>query len=116
MRVSNQLKVKNLTPHPVTIVRRLPNGHIITLHTFPPSGEPVRLVVRTVRCGNINGIPLSRTMFGEPVNLPEQERGVLLIVSQLVKNTCPWRRDLVVPAEVVRNDRGAVVGCMSLGL
>lgn len=38
------------------------------------------------------------------------------IVSQLVKNALPHRRDLIVPAEVVRDDTGNIIGCRSFGL
>lgn len=109
-------KVENCTPHPVTIVRRLANGHTAFVREYPPAETPVRLAVQVEKRGEVDGVPLSRTFFGDPVNLPPQRRGVLLIVSQLVKNACPWRPDLVVPAEVVRDSRGVIVGCESLGL
>lgn len=32
-----------------------------------------------------------------------------------VKNACPVRKDLLVPAEVVRDADGNIVGCKSLG-
>lgn len=106
----------NCTPHPVSIIKKLSNGHTMLKKLFEPAEVPVRLAVQTVRKGEMEGVPLSHTVFGEPQNLPEQRKGVLLIVSQLVKNSCPWRRDLVVPAEVIRDNRGNVIGCESLGL
>lgn len=109
-------KVVNCTPHPVTVVKRLFDGRVMILKEYPASDNPVRLAVQIQKKGEIDGVPLSRTFFGDPVNLPPKQEGVLLIVSQLVKNACPWRPDLVVPAEVVRDKRGAIVGCESLGL
>ena len=41
--------------------------------------------------------------------------GVFYIVSQLVKNALPDRTDLLVPAEVVRDGNGNIIGCKSLG-
>ena len=38
------------------------------------------------------------------------------IVSQLIKSALPKRVDLLVPAEVVRDDNGNIIGCRSLGI
>jgi hypothetical protein len=38
------------------------------------------------------------------------------IVSQLVKSALPHRFDLLVPAEIVRNSAGIIIGCKSLGI
>ena len=105
-------KIINCTPHPVTICDAEGN----TLRVIESNGNPIRLAAKTVPAGEFDGIPLSRTEFGEPVNLPEPEEGTLFIVSQIVKNAIPGRSDLVVPAEVLRDDKGQIVGCQSLGL
>ena len=51
--------------------------------------------------------------FGKPVGLPEQEDGVLLIVSGMFASACTDRTDLVAPATghpaCVRNDKGHIV-------
>lgn len=112
----SKTKIINCTPHPVTVVKRLLNGRYVVVARFEASKNPVRLSMETVRRGWAGNVPLSHTVFGEPYNLPEQEQGVLLIVSQLVKNAIPWRRDLIVPAEVVRDESGIIVGCQSFGL
>lgn len=106
------MNIINCTPHPVTIVDA--DGNVVRI--IESNGKPIRLAARTVPAGEFDGIPLTRTEFGEPVNLPDPEEGTLLIVSQIVKNALPWRSDLVVPAEVVRDDKGQIVGCRSLGL
>lgn len=54
-------------------------------------------------------------LFWEPVGLPEPKLGTCYIVSQLVKNALPERDNLVVPAKVVRNAAGNIIGCKSLG-
>ena len=69
----------------------------------------------TEPAGEVMGISVTRTVFGEPVGLPEPEVGTCYIVSQLVKNALPERDDLVVPAEVVRDADGNIIGCKSLG-
>ena len=83
---------------------------------IPASGNVIRLAAETVNVGNHDGIPLTETIFGSPTGLPAQAPGTLLIVSQLVKSALPERTDLVVPAEVVRDAAGNIIGCKSLGL
>ena len=106
------MAIVNCTPHPVHIVDA--DGNVV--RTIEPNGTPIRLASRTVPAGEHDGIALSKTEFGEPVGLPDPEEGTLFIVSQIVKNALPERRDLVVPAEVVRDDKGQIIGCRSLGL
>ena len=124
----------NKTPHPVNIV----DGP-----TFPacPKDELIRLRSETVADAPIDGVPTSRTIFGEPEGLPEPSWecpvcggvgphvnfngvtpcceagpvGVFFIISQIIKSACPDRDDLLVPAEVVRDSAGNIIGCRSLG-
>ena len=104
-------EVKNLTPHAITIV----DGEGKVVRVIESSGL-VRLTAKTVSQGETDGIPLSKTVFGDPVGLPEFNSNTLLIVSQLVKAAFPMRSDLLVPAEVVRDEKGVILGCKSLGL
>lgn len=83
--------------------------------TFPKGETIPRLSVKTVGAGPIGTIPTSVTQLGDLENLPEKVEGVYLIVSQLVKNAAPERTDLLVPAEVYRDESGNIVGCKSLG-
>ena len=105
------MRVVNMTPHPVNIL----NDRDEEIKTIPASGDLIRLRANVVRSGEINGIPLSRTVFGAAQGLPERADGVYYIVSQLVKSALPDRDDLLVPAEVVRNSDGHIIGCRSLG-
>lgn len=105
-------KIKNCTPHEINI---LDEGGF-PLFTLMPEELPARLKVTTERVGTAYGIPLSRNTFGEPDNLPEPEDGVLLIVSAMIKTAFPERADLAVPTEMVRDSKGVVLGCKSLGL
>lgn len=104
-------QIKNLTPHPINICNNA--GKIIRV--FQSEGL-VRLKAVTVSAGEIDGIPVSRTEFGQPEGLPEFQDGVFIVVSQLVKNALPSRSDLLVPAEVVRDEKGNIIGCKSFGL
>lgn len=104
-------QIKNFTPHPISICNNA--GEVVRV--FQPEGL-VRLRAVTVPAGEIDGIPVTRTEFGEPEGLPDFKEGTFYIVSQLVKSALPSRSDLLVPAEVVRDEKGNIVGCRSLGL
>ncbi len=104
-------QIKNYTPHPISICNNA--GDIIRV--IQPEGL-VRLKAGTVPAGEIDGILVTRTEFGQPEGLPDFKEGTFYIVSQLVKSAMPSRSDLLVPAEVVRDEKGNIVGCKSLGL
>lgn len=106
-------KLINMTPHAITIVKK--DGEKIM--EIPASGKTIRLKTSTESAGfAIEDIPVTKTTFGEPEGLPDFEDGTFFIVSQLIKNAFPTRNDLLVPAEVVRNAEGNIVGCTSLGI
>lgn len=105
------MSILNFTPHPVTIV----DNEGVVQRTIESSGL-IRLSVKTVSAGEIDDILLTKTEFGEPVGLPEFQEGTYYIVSQLVKNALQSRTDLLVPAEVVRDTNGNILGCKSLGI
>ena len=105
-------KILNFTPHPIVVV----DAEGTQLKNFPSVGS-IRLKAETQPTGeSVEAVPFTRTVFGEPEGLPEQTEGVFLIVSQLVKTALPSRTDLVVPAEVVRDAEGKILGCRSLGV
>ena len=102
----------NKTPHPVNIVS--PDGTIARV--YERDATLIRLKQTVVQDEPLpDGTPTSRTVFGEPEGLPERRDGVFYIVSQLVKSALPDRDDLLVPAEVVRDGEGNIIGCKSLG-
>lgn len=105
------MTIKNFTPHPITICN---NAGEVT-RVIQPEGL-VRLKAVTVPAGEIDGINITRTEFGQPEGLPEFQEGVFIVVSQLVKSALPQRSDLLVPAELVRDEKGSIIGCKSLGL
>ena len=65
------------------------------------------------RSGDINGIPLTTTSFGDVIDLPAPQDGVFFIVSRLVLSACPDRNDLLVPNDLVRDDNGNIIGAKS---
>jgi hypothetical protein len=62
----------------------------------------------------IDGVRIVSVDFGEADGLPYQQDEVFYIVSNLVQSAYPNRTDLFCPAEVVRDDKGNIIGCKSL--
>ena len=100
--------IKNLTPHDVNIVK---GGKVIK--TFKPEGL-VRCTQSTKVIGEVEGINITSTVFGDVEGLPAEVEGTYYIVSRLVLNACKSRNDLLVPNELVRDDKGNIIGCQSL--
>jgi len=101
-----------MTPHPITILDESNN----IIRSIPSDGL-IRLKTSTVSAGfTVDDVNITKTQFGEPQGLPNYELGKFYVVSQLVKNAFPEREDLLVPAEVVRDENGQIIGCRSLGI
>ncbi len=102
----------NLTPHEIVLVDN--NDKIIA--TFPPSGIVARVSSETVRVASINHIPITTTSYGEVEGLPEPNDDEVYIVSSLVAQRCKHRKDVFIPNESVRDEKGRIIGCRSLGI
>jgi hypothetical protein len=128
-------KVLNYTPHVVRIC------NIDQMVEIPSSGV-ARVSVKLSRCGMANGIPLVQGEYGEVTGLPAEESScgfcgavncdgtnnggicsplgehsvfpTLYIVSAMVRAALPQRKDLANPAELIRDDKGGIIGCQSL--
>lgn len=100
----------NLTPHEVNIIT--PSGVI----DIPASGAVARCSQSSEQVTTINGIPVTKQVFGEVVDLPEPQNGVFYIVSRLVAAAAPERRDLLIPGPLVRGDNGQPIGCNGLSV
>lgn len=106
------IKLINATPHPINIIGN--KGRVIKI--IPKSENPIRLRSDVVRIGIvICDIPISSTIFSKPEGLPKYNKDTFYIVSQLIKSALPKRKDLLVPAELVRDKSGNIIGCKSLG-
>lgn len=119
------MKIINLTPHTINILWELcwlngsPSGHYETLAEVEPSGQVARVTSKTVKVDDveIDGffVPVTGTTYGEVEGLPAPEEGTIYIVSSLVASRVPNRTDVFIPNESVRDDKGRIVGCKSLG-
>lgn len=101
------MKIVNLTPHDINIIGEI--GEVV--QTFPASGELARCSVSREQVDVINGIPVNRTVFGAVTGLPEQQEGVVYVVSALVAQAVDGRDDVVIPDDAVRDEQGRIVGC-----
>lgn len=105
----------NLTPHTINVA--LPSGEWVEL---PPSGPPARLEVDRQQVGRIligeDTVPVYATVFGDCDGLPPPDNSHILIVSRVVAEHFPSRHDLIFPDEVIRNEKGVIIGLSSFGV
>ena len=104
------MQLVNLTPHAIDVM-----GTDNVVRTIPASGMVCRLTTSTELVDVVGGLRITKTVFGEPSGLPEEKEGTYYLVSQLIKNALPARSDLLVPAEVLRDNQGKILYCQSLG-
>lgn len=106
--------LKNLTPHEVCIYKL--NGVTPDLDLVIEAGEEVaRVSCEHMKVDKkVEGVDMYRTVFGEVTGLPEYSEGVYLLVSAMVREALPLRKDLVSPGQLLRNEEGQVIGCLGL--
>jgi hypothetical protein len=125
--------VKNLTPHAITILREDPEGPIVgftgvgpaakegrfsIVGEIRPSGRVARALQRDAIVGELKimgtKVPLIRTVFEEPIDLPEPSDGVYLIVSVVTalaaKAFGRSTEDLLLASDPVRDANGKILG------
>lgn len=107
--------IRNLTPHTVNVCDE--EGNVLT--SFESEGVIARAQQTDVPVGNIavNGheLPLVRTEFGAPVDLPDPEEGTYLVVSIITANAAKANGrssdDLLITSNPVRDNDGRIIGC-----
>lgn len=106
--------IRNLTPHDVQI--HCKEGIL----TIPAEKIPARCteVVEDLHpidtfCTDVS-IPLCEVSYAKVTDLPEPKAGFRYIVSVLVAQALPDRDDLLVPYDLVRDERKRIVGCRKL--
>ncbi|QWB91001.1 MAG: hypothetical protein HXL38_000195 [Candidatus Saccharimonas sp.] len=108
-----EIIINNLTPHEINIIDK--DGKVVK--TFPSDGE-ARATQDEVEIRTVEGIPIIKMTFGEPVGLPEPSDRVFYIVSVITakaaKSSGRTTRDLFITGKTVRNDKGQIIGCQSL--
>ncbi len=102
--------IKNLTPHKIVMVNK--NSEVTREYE---SEGIARATQSNIQVGEIDGVPLMETSFGETIDLPEYQDGVYLIVSIITANAAKanGRRvdDLLITTDTVRDETGRIIGC-----
>lgn len=126
------MEIINLTPHDINFYEEEHTQKIkgcyyiipgaLPYHTIPTSGITARAAqtednLPAIDCNGVR-VPLLQMTYGDPVNLPEPEKGKAYVVSALTVAAAKAARrstsDLYVVARTVRNEVGAVIGACAL--
>ena len=103
--------IVNLTPHPIAV--RTPDGTI----DIPPSGQVARLITSQIPAGETHGVPVVSTILRDISGLPGPRPGTVYLVSSIVAQAVPDRRDVVAPdtgPSAVRDENGQIVAVTRL--
>lgn len=103
------MKIINLTPHNVDICDE--NGNIIK--TYEASGIDARMTFGYDDVDVIDGVPMVVRTPRRIKGLPSPQKDTMFIVSNIIMDACPDRKDLLAPVKQVRIN-GRVVGCQAL--
>ena len=126
------MEIINLTPHDINFYEEEHTQKIkgcyyiipgaLPYHTIPASGITARAAqtednLPAIDCNGVR-VPLLQMTYGDPVNLPEPEKGKAYVVSALTVAAAKAAKrstsDLYVVARTVRNGVGAVIGACAL--
>ena len=126
------MEIINLTPHDINFYEEEHTQKIkgcyyiipgaLPYHTIPASGVTARAAqtednLPAIDCNGVR-VPLLQMTYGNPVNLPEPEKGKAYVVSALTVAAAKAAKrstsDLYVVARTVRNEVGAVIGACAL--
>lgn len=108
-----KVKIVNCTPHALHLITS-PDGETLTI---PPSGFVPRVAQQAHAVDGYEQLPVPvvRMSYGAGDPLPDEQRGHYYVVSALyAQSFSPPRRDVLVPADMVRDGEGRIIGCRSL--
>ena len=103
------MTIVNCTPHAINVMDS-EGKEILTLE---PSGICPRCSVERKKVGDINGIPINKSVFGDVYDLPSPQPDTIYIVSRLVAEATR-REDLYIVDDAVRDENGRIIGCRAL--
>ena len=105
------MAILNLTPHTITII----DAEGTEVAVFPPTGTVARAVQVDQPVGEVEGVKVVRTTFGDPTDLPDPREGVWLVVSLATANAAKAAGrpvdDLLLTSSPVRDAAGRIIGC-----
>lgn len=102
-RTEHEVKIYN------TIGANIPDKVLEQYH-----GEPIRVSCESRKVDTIEGVDIYENIYGEVTGLPEFEEGVYYVVSAMVRQALPGRKDLLSPGQLIRNKAGQPIGCLGL--
>lgn len=99
-------KLVNLTPHAI----------VFPEFTLEPSGIVARVkeFSEVSELNKVMGIDLVTKWYGTVEGLPQPEEGTLYVVSGMLRTALPDRYDLASPGDLIRDEKGVIVGCKNL--
>ena len=116
--------VRNFTPHPVTLLGkegvykdsndgklRVNSREMKVLRVYNQVGL-ARCSSKEVELEDVDGLPTVTLEWGEVYGLPEYQPNVYYIVSAIVFNALPNRKDLLCPTSTVLNELKKTAGCL----
>ena len=118
------MNLVNLTPHEIKIIVFFDGGNKIESRNgwtkIPPSGKVARIEHQTEEAASIATYDnkLFTTLFetatriyGEVIDLPKPDEKNMFIVSSLVLEACPERKDILAPdtGDAIRNEKGEIL-------
>lgn len=107
---------RNFTPHVLTVYADDRKTVVLSVQPEKDSTDKpvfIRVTQNYTDSGSVNDIPVVSATFGAVTGLPEQQENVYLIVSLMVAQALPNRKDLLVPdtnVGAVRSDSGQIIG------
>ena len=101
--------IKNLTPHAINLI--VDKEQIV----LEPEGVVPRVatIEHKLDDGEYPFVAVEID-YGEIVDLPEPEEGVILVVSKMCCDASPGRKDLWYPTRLLRDEKGRIVACGAL--
>jgi len=99
----------------MTFINTTPHEVYIAVYGVVPVSEEhqIRLSEKVEKIGEIDHVPFYSKNFGGS-DLPPVISDVCYIVSMIVAQTYPDRKDFLIPHDLIRDEKGQIVGCRSL--
>lgn len=102
------MKIVNTTEHEICLIIDEKNKKY-----FYPCNLKIKLSEEYEIIDKVYDIPIYSRKF-KSINLPKEEEGTYYLVSGYVQDAYPERKDLLVPADFVRDENGRIIGCRKL--
>lgn len=103
----NGSRFTNQTPHDINLF----NHEDELIHTIPASGDTVRLNTSEETLFYLGDIEVNQVTYMSADDLAPYVLNHYYIVSALVANAYPDRRDFLMVHKTVRDDNGRIIGC-----